>query len=146
MAISEIEVSAVTIDGVEVFPALLLPGEWNGYAVPVFSMTTVLAIADFFRASYARPVNGVMTVPAGVAVTFDEVADTFTFATPDDYDGVPEVFDSVTIGGRKFYGIGAGSWTWRELEQEEYAEAVPLFGHVYEALGSLQDFKAEAGI
>lgn len=133
MSISEIEVSAVTIDGVEVFPALLLPRTWNGHAVPVFTRDTVKDIIGFFRASYAR--NG------GASVSYDVTRDEYVFTSEEG----TEYFHSCTIAGRTFYGIGAGSWSWHALTEEEYGDAVPVFGRVYEALSALQDFKAEAG-
>lgn len=132
MAISEIEVSAVTIDGVEFFPALLLGGKWNGHAVPVFTRDTVELIADFHREAWSR--NG------GGEVTYDGVNNTFTFTSEDG----AEVFDAVTINGRTFYGIGAGSWAWGVLTEEDYAEAVEVYGETWEALSSLQDFLNEA--
>lgn len=143
MNISEIDVYAVTIDGEEVFPALMLPGAWNGFCNPAFTRDTVEDIADFFRASYARPVAGVMTIPAGVSVTYDAVNDAYVFATPDDYEGVPEVFAGVEIAGEVFYPIGAGAWAWQKMEEEAY-EAIQLFSELYEAIGRLQVWRDEA--
>ena len=71
-------------------------GSWNGWAVPFFAFAQAIAIAEAMI-SYST-------------AYYDGDADEFVF------DDEEERFGSVQIDGLTLYGIGAGSWTWEEID------------------------------
>lgn len=80
---------------------------WNGFDRPIFTFDGAMQIVAAWRSQ-------------GWAANYDEAADEFIFSGGHDFEtGEPngeESFGSVKLDGSKFYAVGAGSWTWEELE------------------------------
>ena len=82
---------------------------WNGWACPFFPGEGAHRIADFFA--------GLESSGVAYRAEYDREADAFRFWDPDG-DHWDE-YESVEVGGRTLYPIGAYAWTWRRATPEK---------------------------
>lgn len=91
-------------DALGPFPALVPNRTWNGWAMPYFDARTARAVVGEITRASLGDVNGSRAEWHGDVVRVFHDGDTEC-----------EEIAPVWIRGRKYWPIGAGSWTWEEI-------------------------------
>lgn len=92
----------VQIEDGPAFPAMIEEGGWNGWAVPYFSRETAKEVLRAYAVAYDAAWHG------DVLVMWDSC---------DELDKERVIVDSTSVDWEPYYGIGAGSWIWSEVER-----------------------------
>lgn len=99
----------VTAEDERPFLALVdLDGErWNGWQLPLFPMSSVLAIRDMLDEERACDPDGPRITVEGDTVTLHARTD-----GADGMDGLAVVYSPRTVGGELYWPVGEADWTW----------------------------------
>ena len=99
----------VTTDDEHPFPALVdLDGDrWNGWLMPLFPMSSVLAIRDLLDKERALDPDGPCITVDGDTVTLHARTD-----GADGMDGLAITYDPQTVNGETYWAVGEADWTW----------------------------------
>ncbi len=87
------------------FPGFTLGETWNGFAKPYFTFEQAQRLATAWSST-------------GTKAFYNDQQDAFVFemsGAPDDMD----IYPAEEINGQALYPIGAGSWIWEQVWDEE---------------------------
>lgn len=84
---------------------------WNGFACPLFT---------FEEAQRLVALNNASDYCGHLA--YDVEKDAFLFKHDQEGDEAPEVYAATLVDGKKYYGVGAFSWCWRDVSNDDQAQ------------------------
>jgi len=99
----------VTTDDEYPFPALVdLTGDrWNGWLLPLFPMSSVLAIRDLLDKERVCDPDGPRITVEGETVTLHARTD-----GADGMDGLAVQYSPWIVNGEAYWAVGEADWTW----------------------------------